>query len=224
MANQCSQCGSLLGDGDVLCTNCGSAVDLSATQQVEAAPAIEHVIATPAAAQLPAPFDPAASSPAQHAVSQPAISSPMFSSGNDLNGIGGWLFLVAFGLAISPFFILHGVYADLLILYGDRYQPGLAVRPGLAGLVMFEAITNTTFLAAVVCLNVLLYQRRRAFPTAMVVYFVAQFVWVFADHLMVLRYNPRSDWTVVLRTIVATIVWIPYFTQSQRVQATFIND
>jgi Protein of unknown function (DUF2569) len=148
----------------------------------------------------------------------------MFSSGNDLNGIGGWLFLVAFGLAISPFFILHGVYADLRILYSDRYQAGLATRPGLAGLVMFEAITNTMFLAAVVCLNVFLYQRRRIFPTAMVVYFVAQFVWVFADHLMALRYGVNSDWMVVLRTLIAAIIWIPYFTQSQRVQATFVNE
>jgi hypothetical protein len=155
---------------------------------------------------------------------QAAIPQSIFSSGSDLNGIGGWLILVAFGLALSPFFILHGVYTDLHILTADRYQAGLALRPGLAGLVMLEAITNSVFLAAVVCLNILLYRRKRAFPTAMVVYFAAQIVWVLTDHLMALKYNPHSTWTGVLRTILTGVIWIPYFLHSQRVEETFVND
>jgi hypothetical protein len=198
-----------------VCTNCGAAVN---------SPAGWDAVAASPAVQPHAPSDVPTQAPAQSEQPQPAIPSPMFSSGNDLNGIGGWLFLVAFGLAVSPFIMVHGVYTDLHILYGDRYQAGLALRPGLAGLVMFEAITNTTFLAAVVCLNYLLYKRRRGFPTAMVGYFVAQFIWVFGDHLMALRYTPHSDWMPVLRTVIAAIIWIPYFTQSQRVQATFINE
>jgi hypothetical protein len=148
----------------------------------------------------------------------------MFSSGSELSGIGGWLVLVALGLAVSPFMIAHSVYADLHILSGDRYQAGLAANPGLAGMVLFEAVTNSMFVVAVLALNYLLYQQKRAFPTAMVVYFAAQVVWVFVDHLMAMRYTARSEWSPLLRALITAIIWIPYFRLSQRVQATFTND
>jgi len=209
-------------DRAVVCIHCGAAVGEPAWPD----PAYPNIDANSAVARPEVDTDPVAAPPtAATAVPvEPAISSPMFSTGSDLNGIGGWLVLVAIGLAVSPFVMLDGVYADLRVLTGDRYQPGLAARPGLAGLVMFESITNTLFLAAVVCLNFLLYQRKCAFPTAMVVYFSAKIVWILLDHLMALRYNPHSDWTALLRTLVAGVIWIPYFLQSQRVEATFVND
>jgi len=211
MTKPCPQCASDMEDGAVVCAHCGAAAGEPAWPVPARAVHDADPVATP-----PAPT-PVVSDP-------PATSSPMFSTGSDLNGIGGWLILVAFGLAVSPFVMMHGVYADLGILFGDRYQAGLSARPGLAGLVMLEAITNTVFLAAVVCLNFFLYQRKRAFPTAMVVYFAAQIVWVLLDHLFAMRYSPHSDWMAVLRTILAGVIWIPYFLQSQRVELTFVNE
>jgi hypothetical protein len=214
MTNQCTRCTYELEDGAVVCIHCGAALGEPAGPDAARSSVASDLSDPPVATREATPATPA----------QPVIASPMFSTGSDLNGIGGWLILVAIGLAISPFIMMHGVYTDLRILTGDRYQAGLALRPGLAGLVMFEAITNTLFLAAVVCLNVLLYQRKRVFPTAMVVYFSAQIVWVLIDHLMTLKYTPHSTWTGVLRAIVAGLIWIPYFLQSRRVEVTFVHE
>ena len=146
MTNQCTRCTYELEDGAVVCIHCGAALGEPAGPDAARSSVASDLSDPPVATREATPATPA----------QPVIASPMFSTGSDLNGIGGWLILVAIGLAISPFIMMHGVYTDLRILTGDRYQAGLALRPGLAGLVMFEAITNTLFLAAVVCLNVLL--------------------------------------------------------------------
>jgi hypothetical protein len=154
MTDQCTQCASRLEDGAAVCAHCG------APAQEQATPAVEQ--------------DSAAEAPPAQLVVTPDVPPPMparppiFSSGDDLHGIGGWLLLSAFGLALSPFMIAHGVYADLRILYGARYQPGLTTYPALAGLVLFEAVTNSMFLAALLALNYLLYSRKRTFPMWMV--------------------------------------------------------
>lgn len=210
MTKQCTQCKSEVEDAAVVCVNCGSAV---------AEPARWDVAAASAAVQLHEPSNATGDGSAQQ-----ASSSRTFSLGRNFNQIGGWLFLVAAGLVIWPFMILRDVFSDLVILYGDRFQPALAARPGLAGLVMLEAVTNTVFLAAFVFLNVLFYKRKRNYPNAMTACFVAQFVWMFADHLMALHYHMNSDWMVVLRKLIVVVIWILYLAQSRRVQATFVNE
>jgi hypothetical protein len=146
------------------------------------------------------------------------------SSGNKFKPIGGWLFVVAGGLLIWPIMVLRDLVSDLAILYGDRFQPALSAHPGLGGLVMLEAVTNSVLLAALVLLNVLFYQRKRAYPNAMMAYFVVQFVWMFADHLMARHFHMNSDWVAVLRKFIVVLIWIPYLAQSRRVQATFVNE
>jgi hypothetical protein len=210
MSNQCTQCASWLEDGAAVCAHCGA----PAAEPVPPVVAEEDAAAPLATPAVAAPDVPV----------QPPVAPPVFSSGDDLHGIGGWLLLSACGLAISPFMIAHSVYTDLHILYGVQFQPGLSIHPGLAGLVLFEAVTNSMFLAAVLALNYLLYNRKRIFPASMVAFLAAQIVWVLVDHLMALHYNPHSNWTPLFRSIGAGLIWIPYFLQSQRVELTFVND
>lgn len=155
-----------------------------------------------------------------------STDAPIFKSiedPNDLNGIGGWLILPAIGLAISPFISLHGVYRTLEVLTGSHYQAFLSFRPGLAALILFEAITNTILFASLVCLNYLFHTKKRAFPTAMILYFCGQFFLLLIDHLMAMRFNPNAQWTAVARSFFAALIWIPYFLNSRRVEATFVN-
>ena len=159
-------------------------------------------------------------------IEETATTEPIFKSfedQNDLSGIGGWLILPTIGLAVSPFVSLHGVYRTLDVLIGSHYQEVLSNRPGLAALILFEASTNTIFFAALICLNYLLHTKKRVFPTVIIIYFCGQFFLLLMDHLMAMRFNPNSQWTAVARSFIAALIWIPYFLNSRRVKATFVN-
>ncbi len=141
----------------------------------------------------------------------------------DLEGIGGWLILVAIGLAVAPFRSMHGIYVDLHVLYGSKFQYALSLHHGLAGLILYEAVTNSFFLFALITLNYLFYDRRKTFPSLMITYLAVQLVLGLIDHLAALQFSTHQSPTAVLGNFVAAAVWIPYYLKSERVKATFVR-
>jgi len=137
--------------------------------------------------------------------------------------IGGWLIPVALGLAISPLLHLLGVYTNLTYLWSSRYQVILKAMPNLAVILLYEAVTNTIFLAAMIWLNVLFYQRRKSFPGLMIAYLAGQIVPVLIDALMVHGFKPAAVLGVFLGTILPAMILIPYYVRSKRVKLTFVN-
>jgi hypothetical protein len=149
--------------------------------------------------------------------------APIFSTRCDLEGIGGWLILVAIGLAIGPLRSIHGIYTTLHVLYGSQFQSSFSIHPGLAGLILFEAVTDTIFLATFVALNVLFYRRKRIFPILMITYLAVQATLMLIDHLVALHFYPYISAYNVLSSMLAAAIWIPYYIQSERVKATFVR-
>jgi Protein of unknown function (DUF2569) len=207
MASQCNNCASPLQPDAVVCVHCGSAVNHADPVDVEAAPR-----AVPTA--IPPVTEPSA---------PPVNRTPMFVTGSDLAGIGGWLVLIMIGLAVSPFFRLHGMIVDSQLLFSSRYQARMSTRPGLEAIIFFELITNSFFLAYVILLNVLFYRKRRSFPIFMIFCLAAQFVTQLIDHLWAMHFGPAGQLTAVLQTLIAAAVWIPYMLNSIRVEQTFVN-
>jgi len=150
-------------------------------------------------------------------------AAPLFTTGTDLEGIGGWLILVAVGLGIGPLVSLSGVIRDLLMLYGEKYQNVLAARPGLAGLILYEAATNSIFLVALATLNYLFYQKKKSFPALMITFLASQLAFVLIDHLAARALQPSTSLAGVLRSLVGAVIWIPYYLRSERVKATFVH-
>jgi hypothetical protein len=153
----------------------------------------------------------------------PAVYIPTFSMGSNLEGIGGWLILVAIGLCIAPFRSIHGIYAALHVLYGSQYQHWLSLHPGEAGLILFEAATNTLFLIALVTLNFLFYRKKKSFPGLMVTFFASQLALILIDHLVAAHFNPHSSLAALITNALAAAIWIPYYVRSERVKATFVQ-
>jgi hypothetical protein len=147
----------------------------------------------------------------------------MQSADRDLYGIGGWLIMPAIGLAISPFLSIHGIVTDLGVLVGGRYQAVIANRPGLEALVIFELATNAIFLASLIALNVLLYKKKKTFPACMIAYLVGQLVLLLIDYFAANAFNPHTSPTTAIRSVIACLIWIPYFLQSRRVEITFVH-
>jgi Protein of unknown function (DUF2569) len=153
----------------------------------------------------------------------PAAYAPTFSMGRDLEGIEGWLILVAIGLGIAPLRSIHGIYAALHVLYGSQYQHWLSMHPGEAGLILFEAVTNTLFLIALVPLNFLFYRKKRSFPGLMITFFALQLALVLIDHLVAAHFHPHSPATALFTNVLAAAICIPYYLRSERVKATFVH-
>lgn len=200
MSTLCIQCSSPLDEGSQFCARCGSSVSGESAASVSAQSAVAE----------PVPFE-----------------RPAYIPGNGLEGIGGWLILLAIGLAIAPFFSLHGIVTDLSVLTGASHQSILSERPGLAGLILFEAITNSIFLLILACLNFLFYSKKKIFPMCMIAYLAFSFFVLLTDHLIAGALMPSADHSAglvaVIRAFIGAAVWIPYFLNSERVEQTFVN-
>ncbi len=194
MAILCKQCATELEESATVCTHCGAALEAPAATPIE-------------------PL----------AVPPPAFDVPIFSTGRDLEGIGGWLILVALGLGIGPFVLLNGIYSDLRVFYGAQFQAGLAPYPGLATFILFEAVSNSVFLLALIALNILFYRKKKSFPGWMIAYLAFNCVVILVDHLVSLRYNSHAAPNAAIRSVVGTLVWIPYYLRSERVKLTFVK-
>ena len=136
---------------------------------------------------------------------------------------GGWLIVVALSLAISLLLHLHGVYTNLTYLCSSRYQAILAAMPKVSGIMLYEAITNTVLLAAIIGLNVLFYRKRKSFPGLMITYLVGQIVPVLIDALLVQGFKPAAGMAVFQGSILPAMILIPYYLRSERVKLTFIH-
>ena len=136
---------------------------------------------------------------------------------------GGSLILVALGLAISPLRHLDHLFTNLMFLWSSRYQAILAAMPTLPGIILYEAITNTIFVAAMIGLNVLFYRKRKSFPSLMIMYLVGQIVPVAIDALLVQGFKPAAGLAVFIGSILPAIILIPYYLRSKRVKLTFVN-
>jgi len=204
MTNRCSHCASALEEGALVCLLCGGETETPGDP-----PQTESRARTDA------------SGPAES--HGPVLDAPKFATGTDLEGIGGWLILVAAGLGIGPLVSLSGVVRDLLLLYGAEYQSVLAARPGLAGLVLYEAVTNSIFLVALIALNVLFYKKKKSFPALMITFLASQLAFVLIDHLGARALQPSTGVAGILRNLVSAVIWIPYYLRSERVKATFVR-
>jgi Protein of unknown function (DUF2569) len=153
----------------------------------------------------------------------PVVCAPRFSTGGDIEGIGGWLILVAIGLVISPLYSIHGINTSLRIMYGIQYQDWLSTHAGLAGLILYEGVTNTVFLIALIALNTLFYRRKRQFPWLMIAFLVMQLALRIIDHVAALHFFPHHSAISLLQSFVYTAVWIPYYLVSERVKVTFVR-
>lgn len=200
MTTLCSSCGSRIPEGAQVCVHCGAA---------GSAPAA--IAAEPAASSNTAP-----------------VSAPLFSSVESLDGLSGWLILVGFGLVVSPFVTLSTlVTVNLPFLYNAKYQPFLSSHPALAGLLLFEVITNIIFILGVLALNFLFFTKRKAFPTFMIIYLATQCCLILFDalatHVLLPSTNLAGSYAAIARPFMAALIWIPYFLISRRVKATFVR-
>jgi len=149
-------------------------------------------------------------------------------------GLGGWLILVAIGVIFSPLRIIaelniyleifnDGTWEALTLQSSEFYNPLFGV------IVCFEIIGNCALVIAYIYLIFLFFKEKQNFPKIYIITILANTAFILIDALfckVVFPTEPMFDaetTKMVVQSVVACAIWIPYMRMSVRVKNTFIN-
>lgn len=151
------------------------------------------------------------------------------------SGLGGWLVLVQIGL-----------YATLLIqvvLFFQNTLPSLNseiwnlfTSPDSqyydsmwAPTLIFETIANLSIILFVPVLLIYFYRKKRMLPLLIKLFYVSATLITVADYFLIEQITLPADVEVdnslrdTIRSGIACVIWVWYFTRSERVRNTFVK-
>ena len=154
---------------------------------------------------------------------------------NDLEGIGGWLILLAIGMVVTPIRIVmligstypeifsSGIWEVLTTPGADAYQP-------LWGpIIIVELSINIGLMVAWIYMGFRFFTKSREFPKWYVGIAIFSLLFILVDAFavkLVLPNEPVFDPDTVqelARSVFMVIIWAPYVLLSKRAKATFVN-
>jgi hypothetical protein len=153
----------------------------------------------------------------------------------NLEGLGGWLILVALGIVISPVRIILLLAPTYLEIFSNGSwealtTPGSAqYSPYWAPLLIAEIAINGALVFAWVYIAFLFFAKKARFPKWFIGIMVFTVAFVFADAAAskaALPNEPIFDLGTAQelgRALIATLIWVPYMLKSKRVKATFVK-
>lgn len=154
---------------------------------------------------------------------------------NKPKGIGGWLILPAIGIILTPLRLLY----LLATVHWPLFQDGtweLVTTPGTefyhelwGPLLVFEIAGNIALLGYSLVLIHLFFTKSYRLPFNYIIFLICALVFVITDHLLFgmipMEYGEADieGYSEILRTLLATVIWVPYFLRSERVKNTFVK-
>jgi len=150
-------------------------------------------------------------------------------------GIGGWLFLIAIGLIVSPLLNIKTIWDSLgLVRSVDWSHIASVSHLGVVALVLWELLVQSFMVIASVVLLYLFTLKKRTFPKLWITY-----IWI----LVLLSLVPAGfaalmanagapgvttkaaaqEIAETIKVLLIAIIWTPYFLRSRRVKNTFVE-
>ena len=161
-----------------------------------------------------------------------AESLPRSHTHRSLEGIGGWLLLVAFGLVFRPVGYLQAHAEILPSIFNLETWQNLthvgqpAYHPYWMPTLLFELVFNSLAFVYCILLVVLFFKRRAAWPRCYILFFIITIIGLAVDYGLGLQIPAAAGGMdqsakVLFQSVFASIIWIPYRLTSKRVKATF---
>jgi uncharacterized membrane protein YhdT len=147
--------------------------------------------------------------------------------------IGGWLYLVAIGIAISPFRLLASYKQTVLAVFSNGGWENAttigsaAYHPLWAPLLVTELVVNALMSATWIYMNYLFFSKKKGLPKWYVSAMLFTLAFMIFDMLMVQVVRPDSplmdpdDAKELARLVIGICIWVPYMLTSDRVKRTF---
>jgi transglutaminase-like putative cysteine protease len=175
--------------------------------------------------------------PPEPPVLEPAPASPLAygKPRESVEGLGGWLILVAFGLILRPIILLSTLvqnregYLNLNVWRISTTPGSDNYNEHFAWLIPVEIIVNMVLFSYSVLLIILFFRRSHLFPRTMQVFLgvliLTALFGVWEDSLLGTTDTMAraASYRNLAQVLVASAVWIPYFSVSRRVKATFVR-
>ena len=146
-------------------------------------------------------------------------------------GIGGWLILVAIGLAVAPVRLLKETIAPIHEMLTDGSWSALAeMYPYLGALMIGELVINSLLICGSFWLIYLFISKHYLFPRIYIVLIAMSLAFLLIDTWLVTWLVPEvpmfDEATILdlLRGTIVAMIWIPYMLVSRRVKATFVEN
>jgi hypothetical protein len=156
----------------------------------------------------------------------------------ELKGLGGWLFLVAISVTLSPFVAVVTDYAQFFQVitieeWGalrDINSPTYIPYYGLV--VTLEAIFSFIIDAYLFYLMYLFWSEKSGFPSLYIKVIFASLIYTIVNIIAISLVLPdlttedlfdEPTIRVIVHLIFTILVWVPYMIKSVRVKNTFIN-
>lgn len=155
---------------------------------------------------------------------------------NNLEGLGGWLVLVAINLIVAPFFTASSILSGHRAYFNQDVWEALTT-PGATGYIPHFSLVASVELSLYlldllynIFVLILFFRRSHLFPFQMQVFIffrlATAFVMLWSNSLIAVdaadAVSPESI-RVIVQTVIAACVWIPYFRISRRVKQTFVR-
>ncbi|MCR4348160.1 MAG: DUF2569 domain-containing protein [Sulfuricaulis sp.] len=154
---------------------------------------------------------------------------------NKLEGLGGLLVLVGLGIILSPILVI----AQTFPIYSEMFSNGSwevlttpgteAYNPLWAPILICEITINIALVFAWLFIAFLFFSKKKIFPRWYVGILLFTLVFLLVDAFsikLVLPNEPVFDpgtSTNIIRSVVVTLIWVPYIFMSKRVKATFVK-
>jgi hypothetical protein len=155
---------------------------------------------------------------------------------NKLQGLGGWLILVGFGLILGLIKVIAFVIStfmpvmegDFLATVSNPNAPEFI--PNFVLLFYAELMVNTFLILMLIYLLYLFFKKNKSFPKNYIFISLFAIIVIPVDAYLVSVVIPNQKiWEAetlksFIQTLLSGAIWIPYMLKSQRVRNTFIED
>ena len=148
------------------------------------------------------------------------IESSVEGIDQELVGIGGWLILIVIGFVLGPIIVIY----ELAVSFSSYSK---AANAGYGGIYIIEPIILIGLLCFFIYIAILFFRMKSNLPGTFITFFIVS---LFASGLLyVIELSTGAEifseqtglWFI--KSIIRTVIWIPYFIVSKRVKATFVN-
>ncbi|WP_430876077.1 DUF2569 domain-containing protein [Gilliamella sp. G0441] len=150
-----------------------------------------------------------------------------------LEGLGGWLIVVAIGLFVTFFLVGRQIY-DLLdmMFFSGTLEEFININsdyyiPYIDKLFLFELIGNTLLINVNIYLTYLFFKKDYKFVNTFIFLEIFNIIIIVFDQILyqklLAQFFGSSDLKDLFRALIHAGIWIPYMLKSERVKNTFIN-
>jgi len=151
----------------------------------------------------------------------------VFTRGSGFVPIGGWLMLIALGLAATTVVVLVTLFSDGCFDLNKWSVKHFTISDvGYKALFVFQTLGNVILMCYACFCLILLLNKRDILPKFIIFFYAYGLAYAVAYYIfamLVYHGNVSEDTTyTVVRAVIVAAIWIPYFKRSTRVQHTFI--